>query len=164
MDAVLRPVCRCVHQTCVKCGQMLSVFGNIPASLHDLQTLGPNALLNDEVINFFFKSKDAAKETLSLVFVVTPTSYNPGSVSENCATSKTLRNSLSVKPDHDSIEPTLPGPAHEADLDRTLKDLRPGQRDYRPTVEDLKVDLEGCCEGRAKSGVRHGRLKFRRKR
>lgn len=115
-------------------------------------------------INFFFKSKEADKESSSLVFVVTPTSYDPSSAAETCATSKTIRNNLSIKPGHDWIEPTLPGPAHEPDLDRTLKDLRPGQRDHQPTTEELKADLKGCCEGRAKSGVRHGRLKFRRKR
>ena len=115
-------------------------------------------------INFFFKSKEAAKETSSLVFVVTPTSYNPGSVAENCATSKAIRDNVSLKPGHDWVEESLPGPAHKPDLDRALKDLRPTQRDHQPSVEELKAQLPDCCEGRAKSGVRHGRLKFRRKR
>ena len=115
-------------------------------------------------INFFFKSKEAAKETSSLVFVVTPTSYNPGSFSENCATSKAIRDSLSLKPGHDWIEPALPGPAHEPDMKRALRDLRPSQRDHQPSVEELKADLKKCCEGRAKSVLRHGRPKFLRKR
>ncbi|NIP94197.1 MAG: type II and III secretion system protein [Akkermansiaceae bacterium] len=123
-------------------------------------------LLGDiPIINFFFKSKEAAKETSSLVFVVTPTSYNPGSVAENRATSKTLRDRLSVKPGHDWIEPDLPGPAHVPDLNRTIKDISPAQRDHQPSTEDLKVDLEGFNDDRStKSGVRHGRLGFRRKR
>jgi hypothetical protein len=122
-------------------------------------------LLGDiPVINFFFKSKEAANETSSLVFVVTPTSYDPGSVAENCATSRAIRDDLALKPGHDWIEPSLPGPAHQPDLDRTLKDLRPAQRDHQPGVEELKADIPGCCEGRAKAGVRHGRLSFRRKR
>ncbi len=115
-------------------------------------------------INFFFKSKEAAKETSSLVFVVTPSSYNPGSVSENCTTSRTVRDSVSLKHGHDWIEPSLPGPAHESNLGRTMQDLRPSQRDQEPTVQELKAELKGCCEGRAKSGLRHGRLKFLRKR
>ena len=115
-------------------------------------------------INFFFKSKEAAKETSSLVFVVTPTSYNPGSVAENGATSRAIRDDVSLKPGHDWIEPALPGPAHEPDLNRALEDLRPSQRDHRPTVEELKVDLGESREGRAKSVLRHGRLKFIRKR
>ncbi|MEC9055150.1 MAG: type II and III secretion system protein, partial [Verrucomicrobiota bacterium] len=115
-------------------------------------------------VNFLFKSKEAAKETSSLVFVVTPTSYNPGSFAENCATSKAIRDNLSLKPGHDWIEPALPGPAHEPDMKRALQDLRPSQRDHQPSVEELKADLDECCEGRAKSVLRHGRLKFLRKR
>ena len=115
-------------------------------------------------VNFFFKSKEAAKETSSLVFVVTPTSSNPGSFAENCATSKAIRDNLSLKPGHDWIEPALPGPAHEPDMKRALQDLRPSQRDHQPSVEELKADLDECCEGRAKSVIRHGRLKFLRKR
>ena len=115
-------------------------------------------------INFFFKSKDAAKETSSLVFVVTPSSYNPTSVTENCTTSKVVRDSVSLKPGHDWIEPSLPGPAHEANLSRALQDLRPSQRDQEPTAHELKASLKGCCEGRSKSGLRHGTSKFLRKR
>ena len=115
-------------------------------------------------INFFFKNKEASKETSSLVFVVTPSSYNPGSVAENCATSKTVRDSMSLNPGHDWIEPSLPGPAHQPNLRRTLQDLRPAQRDQEPTVNELKAGLKGCCEGRSKSGMRHGRLNFPGKR
>ena len=96
--------------------------------------------------------------------MVTPSSYNPGSVSENCTTSRTVRDSVSLKHGHDWIEPSLPGPAHESNLGRTMQDLRPSQRDQEPTVQELKAELKGCCEGRAKSGLRHGRLKFLRKR
>lgn len=116
-------------------------------------------------INFFFKSKEAAKETSSLVFVVTPTSYDPGSSAETGFTSRAIRDNMSLKPGHDWIEPSLPGPAHEPDWQRTLKDLRPDQRDHRPSAEELKADLKGAFEGRAKSGIlHHGRLKFLRKR
>ena len=113
-------------------------------------------------INFFFKSKEASKETTSLVFVVTPTSYDPSSVAKSCETSKWIRDNLSIKPGHDWIEDSLPGPAHLPDLDRTLKDLRPGQRDHQPSVQELRADLKGCC-GSAKSGIRHGRRGIDRK-
>jgi type II secretory pathway component GspD/PulD (secretin) len=116
-------------------------------------------------INFFFKSKEAAKETSSLVFVVTPTSYDPGSSAETGVTSRAIRDNMSLKPGHDWIEPSLPGPAHEPDWQRALKDLRPDQRDHRPSAEELKADLKGAFEGRAKNGLlHHGRLKFLRKR
>ena len=115
-------------------------------------------------LNFFFKSKEAAKETSSIVFVVTPTSYNPGSTDENSSTSRVIRDNLSLKPGHDWIEPSLPGPAHEPDMKRALEDMRPSQRDYRPSVEELKADLRGSPEGRSKSVLKHGRLKFSRKR
>ncbi|MFP6857995.1 MAG: secretin N-terminal domain-containing protein [Roseibacillus sp.] len=113
-------------------------------------------------INFFFKSKEASKETTSLVFVVTPTSYDPSSVAKSCETNKWIRDNLSIKPGHDWIEDSLPGPAHLPDLDRTLKDLRPGQRDHQPSVQELRADLKGCC-GSAKSGIRHGRLGIRKR-
>ena len=115
-------------------------------------------------INFFFKSKEAAKETSSLVFVVTPTSYNPGSTIENGVTSRAIRDNVSLKPDHDWIEPALPGPAHEPNWQRAVEDFRPGQRDHRPTADELKADLEGSFEKKAKSGLHNGRLKFLRKR
>jgi Flp pilus assembly secretin CpaC len=35
------------------------------------------------VLNFFFKSKEPIKEQASLVFIVTPTSYDPTSRSAN---------------------------------------------------------------------------------
>ena len=114
-------------------------------------------------INFFFKSKEAAKETTSLVFVVTPTSYDPGSIVQNSANNRAIRDDLSIKPGHDWIEESLPGPAHLPDLDRALKDLRPRQRDHQPSAEELKIKLKG--DGRAKSsGIRHAGLRFHRKR
>ena len=42
------------------------------------------------IINFFFKSKQTAKEKSSLVFVVTPTSYNPSCVKSNNKMNDTL--------------------------------------------------------------------------
>ena len=43
------------------------------------------------ILNFFFKSKQTQKEKSSLVFVVTPTSYNPSCIKSNNKTSERLR-------------------------------------------------------------------------
>ena len=49
-------------------------------------------LLGDiPILNFFFKSKQTSKEKSSLVFVVTPTSYNPSCINSNKKTSERLR-------------------------------------------------------------------------
>ena len=45
------------------------------------------------ILNFFFKSKQTLKEKSSLVFVVTPTSYNPSCIKSNNKTSERLRQS-----------------------------------------------------------------------
>ena len=44
------------------------------------------------LINFFFKSKNSQKEKSSLVFVVTPTSYNPSCISSHKKTSDRVNN------------------------------------------------------------------------
>ena len=48
------------------------------------------------VLNFFFKSKQTKKEKSSLVFVVTPTSYNPSCIKSNNKTSERLRHKSSI--------------------------------------------------------------------
>ena len=45
------------------------------------------------ILNFFFKSKQTLKEKSSLVFVVTPTSYNPSCIKSNNKASERLRQS-----------------------------------------------------------------------
>ena len=102
-------------------------------------------LLGDiPVINFFFKSKEATKESTSLVFVVTPTSYDPSIVAQNCRTSKRLRGKLSLSNEHDWVDDANPGVAHLPDLDRTLRGMDPRRERYRDPVENYKVDLENC--------------------
>jgi type II secretory pathway component GspD/PulD (secretin) len=96
------------------------------------------------VINFFFKSKAAEKETASLVFVVTPTSYDPSIVAQNCRTSKKLRSKLSLSNEHDWVDDANPGVAHLPDLDRTLRGMDPRRERYRDPVENYQVDLENC--------------------
>ncbi len=96
-------------------------------------------LLGDiPVINFFFKSKETVKEQSSLVFIVTPTSYNPGSRSATGLQSNRIQGSLQLPRDHDWVDPTCnPGPAHEPNLRRGLRGLRPTQAPYYPTQEEL---------------------------
>ena len=90
-------------------------------------------LLGDiPVLNFFFKSKDTSKEQSSLVFVVTPTSYDPSCVRSNRGTSSRLRKGMEVKPGHDWVDDSNPGPAHEPNLRRTIRGMKPKQAPYYP--------------------------------
>jgi len=49
------------------------------------------------LINFFFKSKNTKKEKSSLVFVVTPTSYNPSCITSHKKTNDRVSNASSVE-------------------------------------------------------------------
>ena len=82
------------------------------------------------IINFFFKSKQTKKEKSSLVFVVTPTSYNPACISSNKKTSERLHGAASLKQGHDWVDDNNPGPAHEPNLKRTLRGAVPEQAPY----------------------------------
>lgn len=96
-------------------------------------------LLGDiPVINFFFKSKEAAKEQTSLVFVVTPKSYNPTSAAANDRVSAAIRKKSSLTDDHDWIDPYNPGPSHEPNLRRSVRGLGPQEAPYYPRAEELK--------------------------
>jgi type II secretory pathway component GspD/PulD (secretin) len=86
------------------------------------------------VLNFFFKSKDATKEKTSLVFIVTPKSYDPSNGIANRGASERLRSATTLDCDHDWIDPENPGQAHEANLQRSLRGLQPVQAPYFPRV------------------------------
>ena len=82
-------------------------------------------LLGDvPVFKFFFKSKDAQKVQSSLVFVVTPTSYNPTSTASNRETNRHLRSHMALPKDHDNVDPRNPGPAHKSNLRRTIRGMK----------------------------------------
>ncbi|MCP5538317.1 MAG: hypothetical protein H7A51_19050 [Akkermansiaceae bacterium] len=90
-------------------------------------------LLGDiPILNFFFKSKQTKKEQSSLVFVVTPTSYNPSCVASNDKTTTRLRKGAQIKPKYDWVEDENPGPAHEPNLRRTIRGMKPKQAPYYP--------------------------------
>ncbi|MEI8038512.1 MAG: secretin N-terminal domain-containing protein, partial [Verrucomicrobiota bacterium] len=90
-------------------------------------------LLGDiPVLNFFFKSKAATNEKTSLVFIVTPKSYDPTSHHSNNRASHLVRSATALNCDHDWIDPENPGPAHEPNLKRSLRGLQPAEAPYYP--------------------------------
>ena len=89
------------------------------------------------VLNFFFKSSEATKERTSLVFVVTPKSYDPSSGSANTLTSNSIKQQTSLDCDHDWIDLDNPGPAHEPNMRRSIRGLQPTQAPYYPRSEEI---------------------------
>jgi type II secretory pathway component GspD/PulD (secretin) len=95
-------------------------------------------LLGDiPVLNFFFKSKEAVKEQTSLVFVVTPKSYNPSSNSETGSATSRLRRATTLDCDHDWVDSDNPGPAHDPNMRRTIRSMQPTEAPYYPRSEEL---------------------------
>jgi type II secretory pathway component GspD/PulD (secretin) len=89
------------------------------------------------IINFFFKSKEAAREQTSLVFIVTPKSYNPVSGSSTNRVSDNLRSKTELPGDYNWADPYNPGPAHEPNLRRTLRGIQPTEAPYYPRAEEM---------------------------
>ena len=95
-------------------------------------------LLGDiPVLNFFFKSKEATKEKTSLVFIVTPKSYDPANGHSNNQASKFVRSSTSLDCEHDWVDDENPGPAHEPNMKRTVRGLQPAQAPYYPRADEV---------------------------
>ena len=84
------------------------------------------------MLNFFFKSKEATKEQTSLVFIVTPKSYDPSSSAANNSASRRLRSATTINCEHDWVDPENPGPAHEPNLKRSIRGIQPNQAPYYP--------------------------------
>ena len=102
-----------------KAGTKIPLLGDIPA------------------LNFFFKSKEATKEKTSLVFIVTPSSYDPTKGSASNRASDRFRAATTIDCDHDWVNQDNPGPAHEANMKRTVRGLQPTQAPYYPRAEEL---------------------------
>lgn len=103
-------------------------------------------LLGDvPVLNFFFKSRETAKEQTSLVFVVTPTSYNPASAAANNATNCRINEKLALPADYDSVDESNPGAAHEPNMRRTIRGMRqaPAAPYYPPSAIDCEDGSKG---------------------
>ena len=95
-------------------------------------------LLGDiPILNFLFKSKETSKSQTSLVFIVTPTSYNPATNGETSRVSKNLQGKTDLPFDYDSANPNNPGPGHEPNLHRTLRGMQPSQAPYYPQTNEL---------------------------
>ena len=95
-------------------------------------------LLGDiPVLNFFFKSKDATKEKTSLVFVVTPKSYDPTSGRATDRASSRIHAATTIDCDANWVDQDNPGPAHEPNMKRTIRSLQPSQAPYYPRADEL---------------------------
>ena len=88
-------------------------------------------------LNFFFKSKDAVKEKTSLVFIVTPTSYDPTRKGASDTASNRLQARSTINCDHDWVDANNPGPAHESNMKRSIRGLQPSQAPYYPRADEL---------------------------
>ena len=64
-------------------------------------------------VNMLFKSSERGKEQTSLVFIVTPTTYEPVSVWENDETTRRLHQSHTLSKNHASPDRKNPGLNHE---------------------------------------------------
>ena len=117
-------------------GFSLVVGGFYGEAQSDAKTKVP--LLGDlPALNFFFKSKEASKEKTSLVFIVTPKSYDPTKRADGRATNNQLRSSTSIGCDYNWLDENNPGTSHEPNLKRSLRGLQPGQAPYYPRAGEL---------------------------
>lgn len=91
------------------------------------------------IINFFFKSKEASKEQTSLVFIVTPKTYNPASGSANDRASSGIQVKTELPCDYDWVDPYNPGPAHEPNMRRTIRGMAPAEAPYYPRADEFPV-------------------------
>lgn len=115
-------------------GYSLVVGGFYTESQSDSKTKIP--MLGDvPLVNFFFKSKESVKEKTSLVFVVTPSSYDPTNTSANNRASKLIRSNTTLGKDYNWVDSDNPGPAHEPNIRRSLRDLQPSEAPYYPRAK-----------------------------
>lgn len=102
-------------------------------------------LLGDvPMMNFFFKSKEALKEKTSLVFIVTPKSYDPTSTAANEISGNQIRSATTIDCEHDWVDPNNPGPAHEPNMKRTIRGMQPNQAPYYPREGELNPQPESA--------------------
>ncbi|MGL4398923.1 MAG: type II secretion system protein GspD [Luteolibacter sp.] len=115
-------------------------------------------LLGDiPALNFFFKSKEATKEKTSLVFIVTPSSYDPTKRGSTQRASDRFSTATQIDCDHDWVNQDNPGPAHEANMKRTLRGLQPTQAPFYPRAEDLAPRKASSSSAPSQSKATSGR-------
>lgn len=91
-------------------------------------------------IGFFFKSKETTKEQTSLVFIITPTSYDPASALENLRASNAIYDNVAIDSDHNEIfAPENPGVAHRANMPNTLRNMALDTNEHER--ENAKIEL-----------------------
>jgi hypothetical protein len=97
------------------------------------------------MLNFFFKSRESTKEKTSLVFIVTPKSYDPTSGSATLSASNRLKSGTAMDCEHDWVDPYNPGPAHEPNMARTIRGTVPQQAPLYPDSPEafIPADLKG---------------------
>jgi type II secretory pathway component GspD/PulD (secretin) len=105
------------------------------------------------ILNFFFKSKETSKEQTSLVFIVTPTSYNPDLAGESDRVTKKIKSKTELPHDYDSVDPKNPGPAHEPNLERTLRLMKPAEAPYYPQPDELNKSKASGTTSSSKSKI-----------
>ncbi len=119
-------------------GYSLVVGGFYGETKNDAKTKVP--LLGDvPVLNFFFKSKDLVKEQNSLVFIVTPKSYDPTNRRANSNANNRIHSATTLNCDHDWVDEDNPGPAHEPNMKRTIRGMQPTQAPYYPRAGELQA-------------------------
>ncbi len=115
-------------------------------------------LLGDvPMLNFFFKSKETVKERASLVFIVTPKSYNPASGSASNLMANRLRANTSLDCDAQWVDPENPGPAHEPNMKRSIRGLQPHQAPYYPRANEITPQPRSAPAAKPRFG-RGGRM------
>lgn len=91
-------------------------------------------------VGFFFKSKETTKEQTSLVFIITPTSYDPASALENLRANNAIYENVAMDSSHNEIfAPDNPGVAHRADLPNTLHNLALDTKEHER--ENAEIEL-----------------------
>ncbi|QQL44484.1 type II secretion system protein GspD [Sulfuriroseicoccus oceanibius] len=76
------------------------------------------------VVNFFFKSKETIKESTSLVFIITPTSYDPSSAIENLRANDAIYDNVALDSDHNEVfSPRVEGVAHRSNMGNTVRNI-----------------------------------------
>ncbi len=118
-------------------------------------------LLGDvPLLNFFFKSNETVKENSSLVFIVTPTSYDPRSRSQNAFHTSRISSNVQLPRDHDWVDPDCnPGPAHEPNFRRALRGAHVQQAPYYPRTPRQGAAPASAPSGSAKDKPRFSRAK-----
>jgi type II secretory pathway component GspD/PulD (secretin) len=111
------------------------------------------------VINFFFKSKESSKERASLVFVVTPKSYNPQLSAQNRSASSFVRSGSLLSCDSDWVDPHNPGPAHEPNMARAIRGLQPAEAPYYPRTAEQNALEQSLAPQRSNANPVRGRAR-----